>query len=64
MFCFLTAETDIRKKTALRSKINEYITRAENLKNFVHSRNENLEANQSFSYITRGADFRELSKLF
>lgn len=62
----LAAENDVKKKSALRSKVNEYITRAENLKQFVYLNGKNSESNATdkkcFNNITRGAVFRELSK--
>ena len=66
-FCFFfSAETNTKKKNALRAKVNEYIARAESLKKFVCISSQNNDIVNSdingFDHITEGAVFRELSK--
>jgi hypothetical protein len=52
---------DVKKKAAMRSKVNEYITRAEDLKRIVYAKEEaGVEQLQNQQKIRR-LDFTELS---
>ncbi|KAK6631507.1 hypothetical protein RUM44_006034 [Polyplax serrata] len=63
----IIAETNPKRKNALRAKVNEYITRAENLKQFVCLNSKTSQGVKNgvndFNHITQGAIFRELNLL-
>lgn len=62
----IQSETDVKKRNALRAKVNDYITRAENLKKYIYLEDSGKENNKpndkTVANITTGAAFRELSK--
>lgn len=52
---------DVNKKAAMRSKVNEYIRRAEDLKRIVYAKEEPVVGEQLQSYHKMGTiDFTEL----
>ncbi|KDR19557.1 serine/threonine-protein kinase ULK3-like isoform X2 [Zootermopsis nevadensis] len=60
----INAEVDVNKKAAMRSKVNEYIRRAEDLKRIVYAKEEPGVGEQLQSYQKMGTiDFTELCHL-
>ena len=50
MFCFPSAEVDVKKKASMCSKVNEYIRRAEDLKRIVYATEDAGNENQIQNY--------------